>query len=179
MPKNTPKNGNPPQENLTGVRQENLDQSQTSRGAEKLPVDGPEVLPGIHVAEDAPEPVSDAPRAAQGHSGQAPDSEVSGNPAAVAWPTDRQGVTSALKRALIGSGNRINGQSYKLDLVLETLKIGEAHIRARYENQVRLNTDQDESYKWRQKVQEKAAKKDAEKRVQVLMDEIDRIKGEM
>jgi hypothetical protein len=78
---------------------------------------------------------------------------VSANPAALEWPTDIHQATSALKKAIIETGARVNGQPDKLEAVLAVMSIGMKHIRARFDEQVKTNK---ESADWR-------AKKEAER----------------
>lgn len=57
--------------------------------------------------------------------------EVSSNPTLVSWPSDKYGVAVELKRALVHAGSRINGHDDKFEVIMETLRVGAQHIKAR------------------------------------------------
>ena len=61
---------------------------------------------------------------------------VPSNPTEIVWPSDPTGVTSELKKVLVRTAGRVNGQADKLEAVLEVLKIGFGHVTARHGAQV-------------------------------------------
>jgi hypothetical protein len=59
--------------------------------------------------------------------------EVSDNPAAIRWPADRWGYTAAIRKAVTDAAGRTGGNTDKEDLLIGTLMVALAHVKARRE----------------------------------------------
>lgn len=57
---------------------------------------------------------------------------VGTNALTIPWPNDPQGALSELKRGGVTAARRVNGDKEKLRKLLESLKLIEAHAKARY-----------------------------------------------
>jgi hypothetical protein len=90
----------------------------------------------------APAPIAQKPRTAPSY--KAPTKqmqyEVSANPALLAFPTDRYGITKDIRKAMISTASRIAGDANKKDLVLQVMKILLEHIELKFvaDNQYKL-----------------------------------------
>lgn len=83
------------------------------------------------------------------------DDTVPSNPLLVQWPTDLDGITSDLKAGILSAAGRLNGRQEKLDIFLATVKVGVAHVMARFDAQIAENA---ESVRWRKQQEEARAK---------------------
>lgn len=72
---------------------------------------------------------------------------ISSNPTLVEWPSDVDGITGDLKRALVDAAGRLNGRQDKLEILLATIRVGVLHTRARFASQVEENAH---SAAWRE-----------------------------
>lgn len=57
--------------------------------------------------------------------------DVSPNPAALVFPTDKWGFTSDIKKAVLRAATVVKGQDDKHDLIMHTLAVLAAHLVAR------------------------------------------------
>lgn len=86
-----------------------------------------------------------------------PNGKASANPAHLDFPSDRWGLTKDLRKAIVSTASRVAGSEDKKRLVDETLKIGLAHIEAKFER--------DHEYKTKLKAEAEAeAERRAEER---------------
>lgn len=71
------------------------------------------------------------------------------NPATLEFPTDRWGFTSRIKKEVLLSASQVKGQDDKHDLLIGTLAVLMAHVKARKESdaadRLRLAQLQDEA----------------------------------
>lgn len=58
---------------------------------------------------------------------------VSANPGKIAWPTDKWGYTSKLRKEFLIAASTVNAQPDKQKLMLEHLDIMHAHLVARFD----------------------------------------------
>lgn len=58
--------------------------------------------------------------------------EVSANPALIAFPNDRYGITKDIKTAMIRAASRVAGDQAKKDLVIEVISILSKHIELKF-----------------------------------------------
>lgn len=81
------------------------------------------------------------------------------NSAHLEWPTDRWGVTKDLKKALTDVASRIAGDQAKKELTDEVLRIGLAHLEAKF--------TQDHTYRATRQKEVRRAEIEANKKVKV------------
>lgn len=63
------------------------------------------------------------------------------NPATLEFPTDKWGFTSAIKQAVLKAASTVNGQDDKHALIVGTMAVLIAHIKARKESDAALQTE--------------------------------------
>lgn len=68
------------------------------------------------------------------------NNEVSANPTLVEWPSDPHGIASELKKALVKAAGRVNGQDDKMQVIMQTVRIGAGHLKARHAAQKETRT---------------------------------------
>ena len=61
-----------------------------------------------------------------------PQVVVGTNPLTIPWPQDQQGALASLKKGGVDAAKRVNGDKEKLARLLTTLKLIEAHAKAKY-----------------------------------------------
>lgn len=61
--------------------------------------------------------------------------QVPANPTLIEWPSDPEGVTSALKKELLNTGSRMNGNEARYQCIMQVLRTAAAHFSARIESQ--------------------------------------------
>lgn len=73
--------------------------------------------------------------------------EVSGNPATLQLPTDRYGLTSAVRKEVLIAAGRLRGHAEKTELLELTLVTLLKHIRARKANDIAFKEKMHEHYR--------------------------------
>ena len=63
---------------------------------------------------------------------------LAGTPKSPVWPRDQYGMTSGLRRELARAAGRINGDPRKLEVFIETLKVGGQWAKDRMEVQAQV-----------------------------------------
>lgn len=70
---------------------------------------------------------------------------ASANPALLEFPRDVNGFTTALRKELLTAAGRVQGFEDKQELLLNTLYVAVAHIKARYKKD---REDREQTAKW-------------------------------